>query len=99
MGALTDPAERLGADPVTDLAELRGLRGSMFATYGVTLPLQPAERAAGLTDEDVTAQLAAAQEAIRHGAFGPLYMGHGYVMVAGRDAGDHPHRFAHRPPA
>ena len=51
MSALDDDV--LGTELVTDLAELADDRKSYFETYGIRMPLQDAERAAGLTEADI----------------------------------------------
>ena len=54
MGALGN--DKIGMDPVTDLDEI-ALARKDFHSRGYDMPLQPAELAAGLTQEDVDAQL------------------------------------------
>ncbi|NOP97929.1 hypothetical protein [Mycolicibacterium fortuitum] len=43
----------LGTEVVTDLDHLARARASYLAEYGYRMPLQDAERAAGLTDTDI----------------------------------------------
>ncbi|WP_166906156.1 hypothetical protein [Mycobacterium sp. DL440] len=43
----------LGTRVVTDLDQLAESRASYLATYGYRMPLQDAERAAGLTEADI----------------------------------------------
>ncbi|MFV8266469.1 hypothetical protein [Mycolicibacterium fortuitum] len=43
----------LGTEVVTDLAELAKSRASYLREYDYRLPLQDAERAAGLTEADI----------------------------------------------
>ncbi|OWL97014.1 hypothetical protein B7435_26885 [Mycolicibacterium peregrinum] len=43
----------LGTEVVTDLAELAKSRASYLQEYDYRLPLQDAERAAGLTEADI----------------------------------------------
>ncbi|MUL47597.1 hypothetical protein FZI85_25110 [Mycobacterium sp. CBMA293] len=45
----------LGAEVVTDLGQLAQARESYLKEYGYRLPLQDAERAAGLTEADIWA--------------------------------------------
>ncbi|WP_155826944.1 hypothetical protein [Jongsikchunia kroppenstedtii] len=51
MSALDDDV--LSAEPVTDLDVLASDRWWYFATYGVEMPLQDAEREVGLADADI----------------------------------------------
>ncbi|BBZ65810.1 hypothetical protein MINS_12390 [Mycolicibacterium insubricum] len=51
MSALDDG--EFGCEPVTDLRELADMRKSVLEDWDYRLPLQDAERAAGLTEADI----------------------------------------------
>ena len=51
MSALDDGT--LGTEVVTDLGQIERARANYLSEYGYQLPLQDAERAAGLTDADI----------------------------------------------
>lgn len=53
MSALDD--DTLGFELVTDLDDLAQMRRSLLEDHGIRLELQPAERAAGLTEASIWA--------------------------------------------
>lgn len=54
---MTGLDDKIGMDPVTDLAQIEHMRKDAFERHDYVLPIQDAEIAAGLTQDDVDAQL------------------------------------------